>query len=79
MHICFFIKLLLHFWIYFWHISLIQQCRNVAKNYHLLDVDRKHVTKKKNKQQQLDCPCSPVSFDLFKDLLDISFNRQFVK
>ena len=35
--------------------------------------------KKKKKQQQLDCSRSPVSLDLYKDLLDISFYGQFVK
>ena len=27
------------FWIYFWHLSLIQQSRNVSKSYHFLVMD----------------------------------------
>ena len=29
------------FWIYFWHISLIKQSRNIYKNLCLLELDRK--------------------------------------
>ena len=75
MHICFFVKLLLlSFWLYFWHISLIQQSKNVSENYHLLDVDRKNVTRNTG----LLFSRSPVSLDKFKDLINIPLYRQFV-
>ena len=32
-------KTFIVFWVYFWHIFLIQQSRNVSKNYCLLDVE----------------------------------------
>ena len=45
-HIKLFDKTVIAVWIYFWHISLIQQSRNVSKNKYRLDVDRKNVTRK---------------------------------